>query len=178
MRETKRYKEAFWVQFYEIYRKSNHRYPTAENNVFIRLGIKDVLFINVDRYDLKGIYITNNKQKHRTVKDKDYAFDIVYVPDLENKDLYNLDKIDYYYINAYLLRFYATDENVYRYYNWDEGIDAIMPDIYDDLENNLKEIKKRYPDFSPYFHRKYLRAWARKIAREEYKEYYWEFEDF
>ncbi|MBN3535139.1 hypothetical protein [Mycoplasma procyoni] len=150
----------------------NHIGVDENTNIFKKLGYKDIVFfIQSDDYT-KTFYITNKERKQRVYySSDDNLYDIVYVPDLENKDLFNLDVVDKIYVHAFLLRFFSKLKN-FNCYNWEASIDFIMNWIYDDLNNTLSELQKRYPDFYPDFSKKNLDQWAKIIAKGEYNDFY------
>ncbi|MBN3534577.1 hypothetical protein [Mycoplasma procyoni] len=167
-------------QIYEDLKYEHHMKPTEEDNIYRKLGYKDINFFIRDFEDTKSFYITNNPKRQKIYYGDNTHFDIVYIPGLEKKDLYNLDFVDRVYIISYLMYFYASISREYRFYkfNWNEGLDFIMTGIYKNLEYNLSEFEKRYPDFFAKFSKRNLEKWGYKISGNDFNNFYINDPDF
>ncbi|MBN3534698.1 hypothetical protein [Mycoplasma procyoni] len=143
--------------------RENYVNVTRRRNIHVKLGDKDILFFIQDRDQFRTFYITTDPKQQRIVQDMYYPEDIIYVPNLFH-DLKKLDKIDKVYIHAFLLKFFAENENKSGY-NWYESNDYIMT-LYQspDWQRISRILKKRYPEFSEFITQENILEWLFKIS--------------
>ncbi|MBN3534711.1 hypothetical protein JV122_01875 [Mycoplasma procyoni] len=148
--------------------KPNYENVTPRKNIHVKLGEKDILYFVPNEDEDRVIYITNNPNKHRLVDQWNYPEDIIFVPGLK-ENLKRLDIIDKTYIHAYLLRFYAFNDNQSAF-DWYESICFIFEqNSSPDWPRILRILKKRYKDFAPEFTKQNVLEWISWISGYDWK---------
>ncbi|MBN3534641.1 hypothetical protein [Mycoplasma procyoni] len=148
-------------------RKENYINVSAYNNIYKKNKIKDIKFFIQDREEYRTFYITNNINKQHYTKQYNFPEDIIFIPELKH-ELNKLDLVDKIYIHSYLLKFYATEKDVFEFYNYRDSLDFVCEQNQrDDWEVLLRRFKKRFPVFSKEFNTENLFKWASIIYRED-----------